>query len=89
MLGWVSQGDDIVYSGDDFAACVELALGVAAADCRYASEDFWIGGEELIGPDAHKRAFLHETTGVSTRECIRRKSRSYEGLHTVSVGSFF
>lgn len=57
MLGRVSQRDDIVYARDNLAACVEFALCVAAADCRHATEDVWISGEELIGSDAHKGTF--------------------------------
>lgn len=42
MLGRISQGDDIVYAGNDLAACVEFALGVAAADCGNVTEHLGI-----------------------------------------------
>lgn len=56
MFCRVSQGDNIVYSGDDFAACVEFPLGVAAADSGHATEHFGISREKLVGADAYERA---------------------------------
>ena len=55
MLLFVPHRDYIIDTGDDATRIVKVSFGVEAPSAGHATQDIWVGTQQLIRANAYKR----------------------------------